>query len=301
MANDEAAEARGSVVDRTRMLTQSSLQSNSMLSSSFNDPRMGGLGMDSLTQGSYSAGYDGGADHSMMQASMAEMSLHGSTSSHHPSQHTHPNERSLYMDRMHSEGSIIPAHKDSPTAKSVKSLKGKSPTHVPFAAAASADRSSHNNSQYSKTPRSNSVSRVPSIANGLDEVTLDTHRTEDNSGRPGTQANFTEDLSLLVSRPFALPFESKNCLVQVYTSKTYDENVYLKVVTSGISPQVLCERPLQIDKAYEVVNAAGNSNNLIHGSGNEDLGTLSTLLINMFQEADDDNSGKLLLPFYYRV
>jgi hypothetical protein len=41
----------------------------------------------------------------------------------------------------------------------------------------------------------------------------------------------TEDLVLLISRPFALPFESKNCLVQVYTSKNYDESLHLKVRT----------------------------------------------------------------------
>jgi hypothetical protein len=111
--------------------------------------------------------------------------------------------------------------------------------------------------------------------------------------------SFNEDLSLLVSRPFALPFESKNCLVQVYTSKSYDENIYFKVITSGISPQVLCERALQIDRAYEVVNAGGHSSNIIHGAEEEDLASLSALLINMFQDADDDGSGALFFLFSF--
>ncbi len=309
LAADEAAEneqARGGMAERTRQ--QRSLQSNSMLSASYNNiNQFGAVGsMDSLTQGSYSQNFES-VDHGLMQQSMTEGGLHSSQSSGHPSlhsqqsHHSHPDAQSMYMSRMHSEGSVhSPAQKESSSVKTTRSPKTKSPSHVPFS---QSERISHPHSLASgKASRSGSLSQLPPAQTVVAEVEVeeqpqqDTSRTEgQNTARRSALAALTSDLSLLVSRPFALPFESKNCLVQVYTSKTYDENVYLKVVTSGISPQILCERPLQIDKAYEVVNAAGNSNNLIHGSENEDLGTLSALLINMFKEADDDNSGEFII------
>ena len=303
LAADEAAEneqARGGLAERTRQ--QRSLQSNSMLSASYNNiNQFGAVGsMDSLTQGSYSQNFDG-VDHGLMQQSMTEGGLNSSQSSAHPSlhsqhsHHSHPDAQSMHLNRVHSEGSVHSSvQRESSSVKTNKSPKHKSPSHIPFS---QSERSSHPGSLASGKSRNGSMSQLPpaqAVAPEIEEQSQqDTSRTEgQNTARRGALAALTSDLSLLVSRPFALPFESKNCLVQVYTSKTYDENVYLKVVTSGISPQILCERPLQIDKAYEVVNAAGNSNNLIHGSENEDLGTLSALLINMFKEADDDNSGE---------
>eukprot|EP01032_Pedospumella_encystans_P029673 gene29673-33504_t len=313
LAADEAAEneqARGGLEEPTRQ--QRSLQSNSMLSASYNNiNQFGAVGsMDSLTQGSYSQNFES-VDHGLMQQSMTEGGLHSSQSSAHPSlhsqhsHHSHPDAQSMYMSRVHSEGSVHSSvHKESSSVKTNKSPKHKSPSHIPFS---QSERISHPHSLAGgKASRNGSMSQLPpaqAVAAEIEEQSQqDTSRTEgQNTARRGALAALTSDLSLLVSRPFALPFESKNCLVQVYTSKTYDENVYLKVVTSGISPQILCERPLQIDKAYEVVNAAGNSNNLIHGSENEDLGTLSALLINMFKEADDDNSGSLTFDEFQQL
>lgn len=80
-------------------------------------------------------------------------------------------------------------------------------------------------------------------------------------------------------------------ILQVYSSRNYDENIYLKVVTSGMAMKVLAERALTIDRAYEIVNAGGHSSQIVHSTDNEDLASLSTLLINMFKEADDDGSG----------
>ncbi|KAJ1421685.1 hypothetical protein B484DRAFT_421138, partial [Ochromonadaceae sp. CCMP2298] len=126
-------------------------------------------------------------------------------------------------------------------------------------------------------------------------ISLESESLSSKSQEISTKTPFqlaTEDLYLLISRPFALPFESKSCSVQVFTSKTYAESLQLKVVSSGISPQILCERTLHIDKAYEVVNS-GQSSLAIHSSENGDLASLSALLITMFQEADNDGSGSL--------
>lgn len=284
MREDGEDGGEGGLVSRTRMLSQRSLQSNSMLTTSLTDHRMGGH-----------EAYD--HERAMMQQSLTDGSLlsdsHGRSSSadsyHHHHQGDHhggySHERVQHMERIDSEGAMIAPPRESPSVKSKVAKVKSSPTHIPFANAA-AEKAKH---AAGHGDHHGHMNRLPSMT-GLDDQTVDNSPQE--TERRSSLAQYTEDLSLLVSRPFALPFESKNCLVQVYTSKTYDENVYLKVVTSGISPQILCERPLQIDKAYEVVNAAGNSSSLMHGSDNEDLSTLSALLINMFQDADDDGSGK---------
>lgn len=283
-----------------RMLTQRSLQTNSMLSSSLADHhhRLGG-------QDAYDH------EHAMMQQSLTDPSqLSGSQersigSDHHHHHHHHSGDGAgggghgghggrggHYLERIDSEGAMHLPPRESPSVKSKSATsKAKSPTHIPFAHMAEEKAQKHKHQQLGgdTNPQSGQVTRQSSMM-GLDDQTVDT--TPQDTERRSSLAQYTEDLTLLFSRPFALPLESKNCLVQVYTSKTYDENVYLKVVTSGISPQVLCERSLQIDKAYEVVNAAGNSSSLMHGTDNEDLATLSALLINMFKEADDDGSGK---------
>jgi hypothetical protein len=113
----------------------------------------------------------------------------------------------------------------------------------------------------------------------------------------GVRSEFTlesaaEDMMLVSSRPFPIPFESKNCLVQVYVPRNYDENLRLRAVTSGVNPQILAERLLPIDKAYEIINSAGRSSQIVHSTENADLQELSALLINMFKEADEDGSGK---------
>jgi hypothetical protein len=101
-----------------------------------------------------------------------------------------------------------------------------------------------------------------------------------------------DELFMLSSRPFALPFESKSCMVQVFSSKDYDENLRMRVISSGLTHDVLAERLVPIDKAYEIINAGGHSSQIVHSTDSEDLQSLSSLLINMFKEADEDGSGK---------
>lgn len=268
---------------RPRMLSQRSLTTNSMLTSSLTDAQRMSL----------SAGiYENSDNNNYFSDNIHENSL---LTSQEGSLHTINNTNTTSN---HSNITITTNNKESPSSKmkSNSSKQNKSPTHIPFAShIASIKASSHNNS----IGNSNSNSKPSSARShrGQDFTQYDDasmSSVEDNIERRSSFAPYiTDELTLLVSKPMALPFESKNCLVQVYVSKTYDENIYLKVITSGMSPQMLCERPLQIDKAYEVVNTVGHSSHLIHGSDNEDLATLSALLINMFQEADDDGSGKL--------
>ena len=119
---------------------------------------------------------------------------------------------------------------------------------------------------------------------------IDNHSRQ--SDVPDQESADTDELTLVTSKPFAVPFDNKNCIVQVFASKTYDENLYLKVVSSGLgNVKVYTERALSIDKAYDIVNAGGHSSQIVHSSDNEDLHSLSALLIDMFKEADDNGDG----------
>jgi len=108
-----------------------------------------------------------------------------------------------------------------------------------------------------------------------------------------------DDMLLVSSRTFPLPFDSKNCLVQVYVPRCYDENLRLRVVSSGMNPVILAERSIPIDKVYEIFNSSGESGQIMHSTENADLQELSTLLINKFKEADEDGSGTRFFKLYF--
>jgi Ca2+-binding EF-hand superfamily protein len=134
-----------------------------------------------------------------------------------------------------------------------------------------------------------------------DGFPLEDDNRSDTEGSQYSHESTSDELMLLSSRPFAIPFDSKNCLVQVYASRAYDENIRLRVISSGINPQKLLERILPIDKAYEIINAGGQSSQIMHSTDNEDLQSLSTMLINMFKEADDDGSGSLTFDEFQKL
>jgi Ca2+-binding EF-hand superfamily protein len=142
-----------------------------------------------------------------------------------------------------------------------------------------------------------------SLGGTMDDMqTLEETLEESDADSQFTHESNTDDQMLIASRPMAIPFDSKNCLVQVYAPRTYDESIRIRIISSGINPQKLFERDLTIDKAYEIVNTLGQSSQIMHTSDNEDLQSLSTMLINMFKEADDDGSGKkriFVLPLFF--
>lgn len=97
---------------------------------------------------------------------------------------------------------------------------------------------------------------------------------------------------VLLARPFAIPFDSKNCIVQICITKEYDDNIYIRVISTSSEPHLYSERPLHIEKAYEMVQVSSTTS-IIHQISNddEDVHALRALLINMFREADTENSG----------
>lgn len=100
------------------------------------------------------------------------------------------------------------------------------------------------------------------------------------------------DKYLLNQRAFHLDFDGRNCIVKVYGSTTYDENVLIKVVsTNAFEQRVYVVDSMPIDKVYEIVNT--ESGVITASSDGDDLQTMSALMIKMFKDADEDNSGSL--------
>lgn len=106
---------------------------------------------------------------------------------------------------------------------------------------------------------------------------------------------------VLLSRPFAVPFESKNCIVHILAcSRSYDENLYFRVVSNTSPPVFFSERPLSIDAAHEIVYSS-STNSILYSATNDDLMSLRGLLVDMFKEADDDGNGYLTFDEFEKL
>ena len=101
---------------------------------------------------------------------------------------------------------------------------------------------------------------------------------------------YTEERIFLVSRPFALPYDTRNCLVEVFMSKKYDEQIHIKVVSAANHTNVISERSLAIDDVHDILEACKSIRKI---GVNEDLQALRIILTNMFKEADKNNHGYL--------
>ena len=90
-----------------------------------------------------------------------------------------------------------------------------------------------------------------------------------------------------------------NCLIRIYTSKIYNENLLIRIMplSSSSSPSpppvgpmksCLCERVISIDEAYDFIHLSN-----IKPSTTEDLQSLRSMLVTMFQEVDTEGNGYL--------
>lgn len=96
------------------------------------------------------------------------------------------------------------------------------------------------------------------------------------------------DHYLLSSRPVTVLGDVANCLLRVYTTKVYDENILLRAMSLIEPTKVLCERYVSIDQAYDYIHLSN-----IKPSTTEDLQSLRSMLVTMFQEVDTENNGYL--------
>ena len=95
---------------------------------------------------------------------------------------------------------------------------------------------------------------------------------------------------MLSSRPFALPYDTKNCYVEAYMSKDYDEEIVFKCVSASDRSHVITERSISIDDVHVILDASRSCKRV---SGSEDLMAIRTILTNMFREADTAGRGYL--------
>ncbi len=106
---------------------------------------------------------------------------------------------------------------------------------------------------------------------------------------------------------FAIPFDTKNCAVQVCLSKQNTENVLLRVIAVESNKDVMCERMLSLDEVHAhldqgISNLTRKNNGPVHTTTkSEDSHALRSMLINMFREADKDQKGYLTYEEFHTL
>lgn len=113
---------------------------------------------------------------------------------------------------------------------------------------------------------------------------------DDKSLQSLESVNYDGEKIFLVSRPFAIPFDTKNSIVEAYISKDYDEQIIFRCCAANDQSQVLAERFVSIDAAYDLLD---NAKNIKKSGSNEELMAIRTILTNMFREADTAQRGYL--------
>ncbi len=102
-----------------------------------------------------------------------------------------------------------------------------------------------------------------------------------------------EGYHVLLSRPYTIPFAHTVIIQLLSKASGFSEDVCIRVLTmGGETEQELVERWVPIDNIFDVVSST-SSRNLLQSANNDDLSSLRTLLVTMFQEADDDGNGYL--------
>ena len=101
---------------------------------------------------------------------------------------------------------------------------------------------------------------------------------------------------------FAIPFDTKNCSVQVLIDVNNLDHVMLRVVNVDAAAEVVSERYLSLDEVHSLLDNDGKGPGLFdpmttkeesNSKGNEDAHALRSTLINMFREADREQRGSL--------
>lgn len=110
--------------------------------------------------------------------------------------------------------------------------------------------------------------------------------------QPTGYSSSIDDKLIILSRPFVIPFDSKNCIVQICCNKIFDETLTIRVLTTDPVVAVHNERSIHISKVYELVkDIPSYAPTTIQISSNEDVQALRAFLMNVFREVDVDNTG----------
>lgn len=103
------------------------------------------------------------------------------------------------------------------------------------------------------------------------------------------------DTECLHSRPFPIPYDHRNCCVQVRVNKKPnligEESLEFRVYNLETPPQLLSTRAISESRAKSIINTKSSSMQKV--AQEENMNNLRTMLIEMFQEVDDDGNGFL--------
>ena len=105
-----------------------------------------------------------------------------------------------------------------------------------------------------------------------------------------------DGLTVLLQRPFTIPFQSIGCTIQIAVRLEGSPAHELVVrALSNSSPRVTYhERVVSIDDVYSLLSDEASSSSMIQAATDSgDLVSLRALLISMFKEVDDDANGYL--------
>ncbi|KAJ1411522.1 hypothetical protein B484DRAFT_182663, partial [Ochromonadaceae sp. CCMP2298] len=205
-----------------------------------------GMGRGMQSQSAGGVGLGGGLEGSLMQQSLTEGGGGEGYQGTYQGNHSHSNQQMSHsvhslpqtgqmgqmgqgqgqMGQMQGQGQTLMPQTNQSARSQGQSGRGNGPSlsqssHTPFSnnrtPSPLSDKMTH-------SKKSSKGEMAAELEQALEDLSAD-----DDALTKHSLLAATEDLLLLISRPFALPFESKNCLVQVYTSKSYDESLQLKV------------------------------------------------------------------------
>lgn len=99
-----------------------------------------------------------------------------------------------------------------------------------------------------------------------DAFTSEQEQEEENDD--AKSETFPGEMIFLVSRPFAVPYDIRNCVVEVYISRDYDEVIYLKCLYPTAGGTVLAERSLHVDHVHDILEQGRTAKKV---ASNDDL------------------------------
>lgn len=117
-------------------------------------------------------------------------------------------------------------------------------------------------------------------------------KEDDREGEDSIFSNIKVDVNYiaLVSKMCSIPFEDMTVIMQILVNKSYEECILLRLLESIEPHNVLLNREVDIDVAFEILNSYGS---MMLNSDSVDLKSLRGQLIGLFQELDSDKSGYL--------
>ena len=133
-------------------------------------------------------------------------------------------------------------------------------------------------------------SKVEGLDLDLDAIHGETYEQEVDEGDIFSAIPEDPDCIALVGKSCSVPFESTTVLMQLLVSRAYDECLLLRLYSSTEPHEVVGERLLDIDTAFEVFNSHSS---IMLSSNAADLKSLRGQLVGLFDELDADHSGYL--------